>query len=90
MDEELEVSQEYKKAFNEGYLLYSELGMKPDALKDISAGGDRIKAMAKGMEQYEIDQTDTPNKSGIDKEIDIDNLIPERSPSQDKNKGLDK
>lgn len=65
MEEDLNVNQEYKKAFNEGYLLASELGMKSDALKDINAGGNRIKAIAQGMKQYEIDHS---------KEIKKDNL----------------
>ena len=53
MDEQTKVDGDYKEAFNQGYELAKELGLKPEVLKDISAGNNRMQAMKEGMEEYE-------------------------------------
>jgi hypothetical protein len=52
-DDPLKVDADYKQHFNQGYELASELGLKSDILKDISAGNHRMAAMSDGMKQYE-------------------------------------
>lgn len=45
-------TQDYIEAFNQGYELSKELGLKPDILKDLSSGNQRMQGMKDGMEQY--------------------------------------
>jgi len=94
MSEETKVDKNYIEAFNQGYELSKELGLKPYILKDLATGNNRIQAMQDGMEQYakEITQEkdkniipsfnmDSINSSHID-------LTPEKE-NKDKGKGLD-
>ncbi|MEQ9300447.1 MAG: hypothetical protein RIF33_17875 [Cyclobacteriaceae bacterium] len=81
------------KGFNHGYLLrqhapeiYHSL-IRADGLKS-----EYMKAMIDGGEQYqyEVDQKESKDSPEPSKEIDIDDLIPERTRSEDKSKGLEK
>ncbi|AXG70576.1 hypothetical protein KORDIASMS9_02816 [Kordia sp. SMS9] len=53
--EDIKVSEEYKEAFNEGYELAKELGLKPDILDGLKAGKYRMQAMSEGMKEYQKD-----------------------------------
>jgi len=55
MEERTKVDKDYKEAFNQGYQLSKELNLKPDILKGLSSGNNRIKAMQEGMEQHQRD-----------------------------------
>ncbi|MDH7911341.1 hypothetical protein [Winogradskyella sp. SYSU M77433] len=46
------VDRDYLEAFNQGYEVAKELGLKPDDLNGINAGNNRMQAMKDGMEQY--------------------------------------
>lgn len=63
--EDLKVHEDYKQAFNEGYELSKELGLKPDILDGLKAGNYRIKAMREGMQQYQKDITMEQSKDII-------------------------
>jgi hypothetical protein len=96
-DETTTVDNDYKQAFNQGYELSRELGLKPDIIKGLSAGNNRMQAMKDGMEQYAKDQE---LEKGKDKDIipplDMDSLdshsidLDTRDISRDKDKGLEK
>jgi len=49
--------KDYIEAYNQGYELARELGLKSDILKDVAAGKHRIEAMQDGMKQYEKELT---------------------------------
>lgn len=90
--EETKVDKDYVEAFNQGYEVAKELGLKPDTLSGINAGNNRIQAMKDGMEQYGREQTQEKNKEIITP-FDMDNLdssyldlAPEK---KDKDKGRD-
>ncbi|MEM9680410.1 MAG: hypothetical protein AAF901_08810 [Bacteroidota bacterium] len=53
MQEETKVDKDFLEAYNQGYELSKELGLKSDILNDLAAGNNRMQAMQKGMEQYE-------------------------------------
>lgn len=53
--EDIKISEDYKQAFNEGYELAKELGLKPDILDGLKAGKHRMQAMSEGMQQYQKD-----------------------------------
>ncbi|MEM9389283.1 MAG: hypothetical protein AAGA02_02345 [Bacteroidota bacterium] len=57
MSEETKVDRDYKEAFNQGYEVAKELGLKPDALEGINAGNNRIQGIKDGMEQYSKELT---------------------------------
>ena len=52
MEEKTSVDKDYKEAFNQGYLLSKELGLKPEVLEGLSTGKNRMEAMQDGMKQY--------------------------------------
>ena len=94
MEENTKVNKDYKEAFNQGYELSKELGLKPDVLKDLAAGNNRMQAMQDGMEQYANEITQEKEKDIIppfdmdsidDRTIHLDNekLV------QNKDKGRD-
>ena len=95
-DEKLHVDSDYKQAFNQGYELASELGLKSDILNNMAAGNNRIMAMRDGMQQYETELEKGKAKEVIS-EIDLDN-IDDRSidlktssqPSKDKDRDIEK
>ena len=96
-EESLKVNPDYIQAFNEGYELAKELGLKPDILKDISAGNHRMEAMSDGMKQYqkdvELEKTKSQNKQDIIPPLDMDSLdnnyIDLTPDKKDKGKGFD-
>lgn len=54
--EETKVDKNYKEAFNQGYELSKELGLKPNILKDVTAGKNQMQAMQDGMKQFELEK----------------------------------
>ena len=89
------VNEDYKEAFNQGYELSKELGLKPNILENIGAGNNRMKAMQDGMEQFQKDNTFEKEKRQDkniippfdintinDRQIHFDNKEPE--PTKDK------
>lgn len=71
--EDIKVSEDYKQAFNEGYELSKELGLKPDILDGLKAGNYRMKAMIEGIKQYQQDISMGQNKDVIPP-FDIDSV----------------
>ena len=71
--EEIKVDKDYKEAFNQGYELSKELGLKPDILKDLVSGNNRMQAMKDGMEQYDKELTQEKNKEIIPS-LDLDSI----------------
>lgn len=84
------------EAFNQGYEVAKELGLKPDALQGINAGNNRMQSMKEGMEQY---QKEVALEKEISQEKDIippfdmdsidDTYIDLTPDKEDKDKGLD-
>ena len=93
MDEQTKVDQDYKKAFNQGYELAKELGLKPEVLKDISAGNKRMQAMKEGMAEYGKEASKTKARDIIPPlDLDLDthlDIEPEELNDRSKDKGLD-
>jgi len=87
--DELNVDTDYKEAFNQGYELAQELGLKPDVLKGIGAGNNRIQALREGMEQYAADREKTINIKGFDLDNFDNGYIDLDSPKPSKDKGQD-
>ena len=92
MEENIKVDKDYKEAFNQGYELSKELGLKPDILKDISSGNNRMQAMKEGMEQYQVD-IELKKEKNIIPPFNMDDLdrnyIDLDSPEENKDKGID-
>ncbi len=97
MSEEAKVSKEYLEGFNQGYEVAKELGLKPNTIDGISAGGNRMQGMKDGMEQYgkELIEKRKEKDNDIIPSFDMDSinnnhidLTPEKE-NRDKGKGLD-
>lgn len=92
MKKEITSDKDFIEAFNQGYELSRELGLKPVILKDLSAGNNRMEAMREGMEQYGKELAKERNKDIIPP-LDLDNLdepyIDLNTPISDKEKGMD-
>lgn len=94
MNEETKVDKDYKDAFNQGYEVARELGLKPNALNGIKAGNGRIQAMKDGMEQYGRELSMGKEKQAIPP-LDLDSLenqtihIEKPNKTKGKDKGLD-
>ncbi|MEO1033695.1 MAG: hypothetical protein AAFX55_20085 [Bacteroidota bacterium] len=77
MEEQTKVDKDYIEAFNQGYMLSKELGLKPNILEQLSSGNHRMEAMQDGMQQYQEDRLLELSKAQ-DKEIipplDIDSM----------------
>ncbi|GFZ79655.1 hypothetical protein GCM10011531_06950 [Aquaticitalea lipolytica] len=77
MEEQHRIDKDYKEAFNQGYTLSKELGLKPDILDGLKAGKHRIRAMKDGMSQYQeeiiLSKTKDQNKDSIPS-LDIDSI----------------
>lgn len=90
--DDTKVDKDYIEAFNQGYEVAKELGLKPDALNGISAGNNRIQAMKEGMEQYVRELTQEKEKDIIPS-FDMDNLdkgyVNLEGKKKDKNKDRD-
>lgn len=92
MKKEIISDKDYIEAFNQGYELSKELGLKSDILNDLVAGNNRMEAMKDGMEQY---AKEVAIEKGIIPPLDLDNLditsydgnIPDKS--KDRDKGID-
>jgi hypothetical protein len=92
MKREITSDKDFIEAFNHGYELSKELGLKPDVLKDLSAGNNRMQAMKEGMEQYQKEVELEKGKDIIPPfDIDsIDNSYVDLSlDNDDKEKGKD-
>ncbi len=94
MEEQIKVDKGYLEAFNQGYEVAKELGLKPEILKDLSAGNNRMQAMKDGMEQYQKEIKLEKSKDIIPP-FDMDSmdnsyfdLTPEKE-DKNKDKGLD-
>ncbi|GAB1856145.1 hypothetical protein MHTCC0001_09800 [Flavobacteriaceae bacterium MHTCC 0001] len=92
MKKEITSDQEYIEVFNQGYELSKELGLKPEILKDIAAGNNRMQAMKEGMEQYQK-EIELEKSKNIIPPLDIDSfdnsyidLTPDKD---DKDKDID-
>lgn len=96
MEEQHRIDKDYKEAFNQGYMLSKELGLKPDVLDGLKAGKHRIKAMKDGMSQYQeeiiLRKTKDQNKDSIPS-LDIDSIdnfyIDFKEQDKDLNKDID-
>jgi len=91
MEQEIKSDKDYIEAFNQGYELAKELGLKPDILDGLKAGKHRYMAMKEGMEQYGRELTKTKDKDKGIPPLDLDNIqkggyIPDYSKSKDKDK----
>ncbi len=95
MEEETKVSKKYKEGYNWGYLVSSELGLKPNAIEGISAGGDYMQGMKDGMIQHgkELIEKQKETKKDIIPPLDLDNIenrhIDLEIPEKDKDRGMD-
>ena len=87
--DELNVDSDYKEAFNQGYEMAQELGLKPDILKGIDAGNNRIQALREGMEQYAVDREKAMDIKGFDLDNFDSGYIDLDSPKPSKDKGQD-
>jgi hypothetical protein len=92
MKKEITSDKDYIEAFNQGYELAKELGLKPDVLKDLVSGNHRMEAMKEGMEQYGKELVLEKDKDVIPP-LDLDSIeerhIDIDSPDKSKDKGLD-
>lgn len=90
--DETKVDKDYIEAFNQGYEVAKELGLKPNALSGINAGNNRIQAMKDGMKQYDRELTQEKGKDVIPP-FDMNSLdnsyIDLTSEKKDKDKGRD-
>ena len=84
------------EAFNQGYEVAKELGLKSDALQGINAGSNRMQSMKEGMEQYQkeisLEKSKTQVKDIIppfDMDSIDDNYIDLTPSKEDKDKGID-
>ena len=90
MKKEVTSDRDFIEAYNQGYELSKELGLKPDLLKDIAAGNSRMQAMKDGMEQYGKELAREKEKDLIPP-FDIDSIenqtidlnIPDKSDDKD-------
>ena len=98
MQENTKIDKDYKEAFNQGYTLSKELGLKPDIINGLSAGNNRMQAMKDGMEQHQK-EVSLEKEKRQDKDIippfDIDKISDRKSsldkpePEKEKGKGFD-
>ena len=92
MKKEITSDRDFIEAYNQGYELSKELGLKPDILKDLAAGNNRMKAMKDGMEQYWKEITQEKDKDIIpplDLDSIVNNSIDLDVPDKSKDKDLD-
>ncbi|WP_394972549.1 hypothetical protein [uncultured Croceitalea sp.] len=86
--------KDYIEAFNQGYELARELGLKSNILKGVNAGKNRIEALKDGMEQFEKElELEKSKEQGIIPPLNLDsigsNYIDLDSDEKDKDKGID-
>ena len=89
MEEKTTVDKDYKEAFNQGYQLSQELGLKPDVLDGLSAGKNRMQAMQDGMKQYQKDLVEKSKGKDIIPPMDLDQFdnlpnLDSKEPSKEK------
>ncbi len=87
-------NKDYIEAFNQGYELSRELGLKPDILKDLASGNNRMKAMYEGMKQHEKEKELEKSKDiippfDVDKFDDRNIHIDDKDPTKDQDKDID-
>lgn len=94
MKKEITSDKDYIEAFNQGYELSKELGLKSDILKDLNAGNNRMQAMKDGMEQYSKEITKEKSKDIIPP-LDLDSIgndyidLASDNDKEQKDKGMD-
>lgn len=92
MEEQTKVDKDYIEAYNQGYEISKELGLKPEILNDVYAGNNRMQAMKDGMEQYQKD-IETEKSKDIIPPLDIDSIdnsyIDLTTDKEDKDKDID-
>lgn len=96
MEEQTRLDKDYVEAFNQGYQLSKELNLKPEILKGLSAGNNRIQAMREGMQQYQIDKElekskiqDKDNIHSLDINTIDNDYIDLETDIKEKDKGVD-
>jgi hypothetical protein len=98
MEEKTSVDNDYKEAFNQGYMISQELGLKPEILEGLSAGKNRMQAMQDGMKQYQKDLLEKSKGKDIIPPLDLDEFDhlpnldtkePSKDKSPEKNKGIE-
>ncbi|MEP1032620.1 hypothetical protein [Ekhidna sp.] len=52
MNNDLKVSEEYKRAFNQGYILSKEVGLSSSSFKDLLVSNDKMQGFYDGMHEY--------------------------------------
>ena len=72
MEEKTTVDKDYKEAFNQGYTISKELGLKPEILEGLSAGKNRMQAMQDGMKQYQKDLVEKSKGKDVIPPLDLD------------------
>lgn len=68
MENTTKVSKDYIESFNQGYQLAKELNIKPEILKGLNAGNNRMQAMKEGMQQYQTDKA-LDKAKGLNKDV---------------------
>ncbi|MEQ8627070.1 hypothetical protein [Ekhidna sp.] len=91
MDKDLQIDEDYKKSFNDGYTLAKELGMSKESLQGISAGSDRMKAIGHGMDQFkkEIEMSKEKAKIRENMKLREHGKDDPKPPEKTKGKGMD-
>ena len=95
MEEKTSVDKDYKEAFNQGYMISKELGLKPDVLEGLSSGKYRMQAMQDGMKQYAKEIAGKSKGKDVIPPLDLDkfNNRPKsksKEPRKTKTRGKDK
>ena len=94
MTDPTHIDQDYKQAFNDGYLLSQELGLDPNILDKASVQTPRLQAMQDGMIQHQKDikdkGLDKTSRQSVIPPLDLDKLdkrsggAPSVKPTKDK------
>jgi len=93
MEEQTRVDKDYLEAFNQGYEVAKELGLKSKDIEGINAGKNRMQAMYDGIKQYEKELELDKNRDVIP-QFDMDSInnsiIDLTEDKENKNKDFDK
>ena len=98
MEDKTTVDKDYKEAFNQGYMISQELGLKPEILDGLSAGKNRVQAMQNGMKQYQKDLFEKSKDKDVIPPLDLDQFgalpnlhskEPSKGKAQEKGRGFE-
>tara|TARA_Y100001949_G_C15823062_1_gene258639 strand:- start:219 stop:515 length:297 start_codon:yes stop_codon:yes gene_type:complete len=93
MDKDLHVDEEYKRSFNEGYMLAKELGMSSSDLQGINSNKPRILGLHQGIKQFENEMTKSkdmkPNQRKVFDRMDEREQRAKKASDKPKDKGRD-